>query len=227
MFKVTVFTIGALALGLSSFFTLPAFAVFAPFAAVFLMACIAFVKLTPQRESLCPVGAYVNDTAASTANLPTPGIDWNRIAHKPKVWVVDDDEALAIALQASLRRLGIEAGIVTNARDLHRRIIADRADYILLDWMLGSNITADMVMKKSIRIIDSASYFTEDFTNNPAHVVTYSSLTEDEIDVPLSPFFDYMGHLKKSAPRKEVLKKFSRMIYDTELQKQTEARERA
>lgn len=224
MFNAGLLFIASLTLGLSSFFTLPFVAIFLSFTALAFFAYLAYIKLTPQEEWLTATET-IADTTAFTTDLPAEPINWNRLVKKPKVWIVDDDEDLALVMQASLKKMGIHANVITNASNLHRKIISDRADYILLDWMLNSNLTADMVMKKAIRLINSASYFKDDFANDPAHVVTYSSLAEDEINVPKSVFFEHMGHLEKSTPRHEVLKKFSELVYNSELQKQSSAAE--
>lgn len=198
-----LFTTG-LTIGLSSFFTMPFIAILFSFAATGFIAYLGYIKLTPQEEWLS-ANELLADNTGTSIDLPAEPIKWEQLVNKPKVWIVDDDEDLALVMQASLKKMGIQSNVITNASSLHRKIILDHADYILLDWMLSSNLTADMVMKKAIRLINSASYFKTEFTQQPAHVVTYSSLAEDEITVPKSDFFEHMGHLEKSTDRKSVV----------------------
>ncbi|MGZ3692024.1 MAG: hypothetical protein ACXVAX_11005, partial [Pseudobdellovibrio sp.] len=114
-----------------------------------------------------------------------------------------------------LKRMGIPSQVLDVTRDLHRKIIFDHADYILLDWMLSSNVTADMVLKKAIRLINTIEDIKSEFNKNPARVITFSALDEDQIHVPANRYFEHTGHLEKSVPRAQALQKFSRLMHNS------------
>lgn len=131
---------------------------------------------------------------------------------QPRVLIVDDDVDLAYALQTGLRRQGIFAEVITQTDEIHRRISFERADFILLDWMLDEHLTADMVVSRSIRLIDAFADLREKFLTRPPRVVTYSVLEREQVRLPQSRFFDHHDHLEKSMNHSEVIDRLTRMI---------------
>lgn len=142
-----------------------------------------------------------------------PGLPRQSLPKKqPRVLIVDDDVDLAYALQTGLRREGIFAEVITQTDEIHRRISFDRADFILLDWMLDEHLTADMVVSRSIRLIDAFSDLREKFTTRPPRVVTFSVLERSLVRLPPSKFFDHHDHLEKSLPHSDVITKLMQLI---------------
>lgn len=132
--------------------------------------------------------------------------------HQPRVLIVDDDVDLAYAMQTGLRRQGIFAEVITQTDEVHRRISFDRADFILLDWMLDEHLTADMVVSRSIRLIDAFADLREKFTMSPPRVVTFSVLDREMVRLPQSRFFSHHDHLEKSMSHADVIARLMRMI---------------
>ncbi len=183
-----------------------------PFLAILFLAYAGYTKLYATHDNTETIAVEKSNALSEMAE---DWMDWKSIVKKPKVWIVDDDEDVALLMQDGLKRFGIAANIITDTRDLHRKLSFDRADFILLDWMLSADLTADMVMKKAIRLINSFSNLKAEFKDRPPQVVTYSVLEKDQIHVPSSQYFDHVAHIEKSTPRKEVLHRFSEMIQNS------------
>lgn len=139
------------------------------------------------------------------AQLPTPA---------PRVLIVDDDVDLVASMQVALNQLGCQIDVATKHEGLHQKIIAGKPDYILLDWKLGNQITADMVVERSMRLINTFSDIREKFRAHKPRVVTYSALKQEQIILPeaCDEFFQYMGHWRKPMPLSELIKRTSELI---------------
>lgn len=141
-----------------------------------------------------------------TPALPTP--------RDPRVLIVDDDEDLALSLQTALADIGVQAEIVTQHEDLHRKIIAHPVDFILMDWQLNGAVTADQVMERTSRLIDAFSDLRDRFSSARPRVVTYSVLDRDEIALPRSgnKYFMHIDHWQKPMPFHEVVERASALF---------------
>ncbi len=203
MLKSVLFVIGGTLAGVGSFFLIPLIALLLPVLAVPCLVYAGYTKLYSRQE------------VEPLAEISEDWLDWKSIGKKPKVWIVDDDEDMALLMQDGLKRFGITANVITDTHDLHRKLSFDRADFILLDWMLSTDLTADMVMKKAIRLINSISKLKTEFKEQPPQVVTYSTLEKNQINVPSSQYFEHVEHLEKSIPREDVLYRFSELIQNT------------
>lgn len=211
MLKAVLFVIGGTLAGVGSFFLIPFIAVLLPLLAIPCLVFVGYNKLyvTAENEELR------NAEAETMAELSEDWVDWKSIVKKPKVWIVDDDTDMALLMQDGLKRCGITANVITDTHDLHRKLSFDRADFILLDWMLSTELTADMVMNKAIRLINSFTDLKTEFKERPPQVVTYSVLEKSQINVPRSQYFEHVEHLEKSIPREDVLHRFSEIIQNT------------
>lgn len=194
---------------MNSFILLPVFAILLPFIASGVLVYIHYKNLSPASDE---VVAFANSQQLIEEDFAEGWVHWKEMTKAPKVWIVDDDEDLALLMQDGLKKLGINAKVITETQDLHHKMCFEHADFILLDWMLSTNLTADMVMDRAIRLIDTTSRLEKEFKAHPAHVVTYSSLDKNKIHVPESQYFEHMEHLEKSIPRQEVLQRFSEII---------------
>jgi CheY-like chemotaxis protein len=200
MFKSMLFIAMGLLAGLFSFLLLPVIGITFP-----LLAIPGFFLLSSMK---------ITQTDTLDEHFDESTLDWQAWPpqKQPKVWIVDDDKDMAILMQAGLESQGIRSDIITDPSDLHRKISFDEVDFILLDWMLSSNLTADMVMRRAIRIIGTFSDLQQKFQKHPAQVVTYSALEEDKIHVPESEFFHHLGHLDKSTPYQDMIHHLSGWI---------------
>lgn len=212
MFKSFIFVIGGLLAGVGSFFLIPFIAVMLPLLAIPCLVYVGYTKLYASNENHEVLSIAQSEAIAAISDDWT---DWKSIVKKPKVWIVDDDEDMAVLMQDGLKRLGIAASVITDTRDLHRKMTFDKADFILLDWMLSTELTADMVMEKAIRLINSFAELKTEFKERPPQVVTFSVLEKSKINVPASQYFEHVEHLEKSSPREDVLHRFSELIQNT------------
>lgn len=165
-------------------------------------------------------GAELNLTTPALADqedwrdgrLKTEGPGAATPRRQPRILIVDDDVDLAYALQTGLRQRGYFSEVITQTDEIHRRISFDRADLILLDWMLDEQLTADMVVSRSIRLIDAFSDLREKFTRHPPRVVTFSVVDRASVRLPQSRFFCHLAHLEKSMPRADVISRLLDLI---------------
>jgi len=202
MLRVFLFMTGGLICGLSSFFLFPMMGVTFPLLAIPGFLYYSYLK----------IDQFEAQARETDEEMDLDWQAWPPAVKQPKVWIVDDDKDMAVLMQAGLESKGIHADIITDATDLHRRISFDEVDFILLDWMLSSNLTADMVMLRAIRIISTFSDLQRKFQEHPARVVTYSAMDEHDIHVPHSEFFNHLEHMDKSTPYKEVIQRLSGLI---------------
>jgi CheY-like chemotaxis protein len=132
----------------------------------------------------------------------------------PKVLIVDDDVDLALAMQAALRQFGCQTEVATTHEDLHHKISFGDMDLILLDWMLDDHTTADNVVEKSVRLINTFSDLRHRFSESRPRVVTYSALDAKDIVMPQSSkeYFEHLDHWQKPLPFIEVLERAGGLI---------------
>lgn len=134
--------------------------------------------------------------------------------HAPRVLIVDDDVDVALAMQTAFGQLGCETEVATSHEGLHRKLLQSPADYIFLDWRLNGEVTADQVVEKAIRYIDTFSDLREKFTGHRPRVVTHSVLDREQVTLPSAgtPYFDHLDHWQKPMPFHEVVKRASQLF---------------
>jgi CheY-like chemotaxis protein len=132
----------------------------------------------------------------------------------PRVLIVDDDIDMAMAMQTALGQLGCQTEIATGHEGLHRRLVTCDADYIFLDWKLNDSVTADQVMDKAVRYIDTFSDLRQHFTEHRPHIVTHSILDRQQVLLPTGgvSYFNHLDHWQKPMPFQEVVKRASDLL---------------
>jgi CheY-like chemotaxis protein len=131
-----------------------------------------------------------------------------------QVLIVDDDIDMALAMQEALNQLGCETEIATRHEDLHRKIIFSDADYILLDWNLNDKVTADRVVAKAVRLIETFSDLRQKFTAHKPRIVTHSVLDREHVALPQSghDYFEHLDHWQKPVPFTEIIERASGLL---------------
>jgi len=152
---------------------------------------------TPEEAFLATKGAIVKQLE-----------EWHSTRFQvPRALIVDDDIDIATALRDALTKLGWETQIATKHEDLHRTIVDSRVDYILLDWRLNNDVTADSVVAKATRLIGTFSDLRNKFKECRPRIVTYSALPRQQIKLPddAREFFDYLDHWQKPMSFPEMM----------------------
>lgn len=132
----------------------------------------------------------------------------------PRVLIIDDDVDLIAAMRTALSQLGCRTDIATKHEGLHQRIITAKPDYIFLDWKLGGQITADLIVERSVRLINVFSDVKETFRAHKPRIVTYSALKRDQIKLPETSheFFQHMAHWRKPMSLSDFIKRTSELM---------------
>jgi len=132
----------------------------------------------------------------------------------PHVLIVDDDIDLALSLQTALDQLGCKTSVATHHEDLHRTIADEDLDYIFKDWRLNNEVTANRVVSKTVRLIDTFSDLREKFSQHRPRIVTHSVVGRSEIDLPTSSadYFEYLDHWQKPMAFSEVVRRASDLL---------------
>ena len=132
----------------------------------------------------------------------------------PRVLIVDDDVDMALAMQSALAQLGCQTEVHTCHEGLHRKLASSQADYIFLDWKLNDQVTADQVVERAVRFIDTFSDLREKFAHHRPSIVTHSVLDRGQVTLPKAgiPYFSHLDHWQKPMPFHEVVKRASELI---------------
>ncbi|MBC7753625.1 MAG: hypothetical protein H7Z71_05255 [Moraxellaceae bacterium] len=130
----------------------------------------------------------------------------------PTVLIVEDDPDVAMATESIFKQLGCKT-ILSDGHDgaSHKMSFQD-VDFIVLDWMLGDNLSADQLVKKSTRIIDAYKDLRSKFHNQHAKVITYSALDRSKVQLPQSDYFDHLDHWQKPVNYTELTKRASDLL---------------
>ena len=130
----------------------------------------------------------------------------------PTVLIVEDDPDVAMATESIFKQLGCKT-ILSDGHDgaSHKMSFQD-VDFIVLDWMLGDNLSADQLVKKSTRIIDAYKDLRSKFHNQHAKVITYSALDRSKVQLPESDYFDHLDHWQKPVNYTELTKRASDLL---------------
>ncbi len=129
----------------------------------------------------------------------------------PKILIVEDDIDQAKSLEGALIKAGWQTEIATGYEDLHRRIVDSDHDFILLDWRLNGEVTADRVVTKAVRLIEAFADLREKFRLKRPRIVTNSVLERSRCVLPDAgrEYFNYVDHWQKPMPFQEVLTRAS------------------
>lgn len=130
----------------------------------------------------------------------------------PTVLIVEDDPDVALATESIFKQLGCKT-ILSDGHDgaSHKMSFQD-VDFIVLDWMLGDNLSGDQLVKKSTRIIDAYKDLRSKFHNQHAKVITYSALDRSKVHLPESEYFDHLDHWQKPVNYTELTKRASDLL---------------
>ncbi len=137
-----------------------------------------------------------------------------QMSHKqaPTVLIVEDDMDVATATESIFRQLGCKT-ILSDGHDgaSHKMSFQD-VDFIVLDWILGDNLSADELVRKSTRIIDAFKDLRARFQNQHAKVITYSALDKSKVHLPDNKYFDHLDHWQKPVNYSELARRASDML---------------
>jgi len=128
-------------------------------------------------------------------------------AGNPRVLLIDDDEDFVMGTIAAFNKVGWHTDVAVKHEELHRKIVNNDYDCILLDWTLNDSVTGDLVVERAVRLIDAFSDLQEKFSDHRPRLVTFSATDRDQIKLPEAgkDYFDYAGHWKKPMPFAEVV----------------------
>ncbi len=132
--------------------------------------------------------------------------------HAPTVLIVEDDMDVATATESIFKQLGCKT-ILSDGHDgaSHKMSFQD-VDFIVLDWILGDNLSADELVNKSTRIIDAFKDLRARFQNQHAKIITYSALDKSKVQLPDNEYFDHLDHWQKPVNYSELARRASDML---------------
>ncbi len=132
--------------------------------------------------------------------------------HVPTVLIVEDDQDVALATESIFKQLGCKT-ILSDGHDgaSHKMSFQD-VDFIVLDWMLGDNLSADELVKKSTRIINAFKDLRSRFLHQHAKVITYSALDKSKVNLPDNEYFDHLDHWQKPVNFAELTRRASDLL---------------
>ena len=123
------------------------------------------------------------------------------------ILIVDDDVDSAILLESIFRQYGCDTAYALNSAEAKKRICSGKADIIILDWMLGEKILADQVILQSIQTIEKFANLKNQLKNHKMKIISYSSLSETELKLPESIYFQHVDHWQKPIERSLLVHK--------------------
>ena len=152
------------------------------------------------------MGATLADNYLQTTVQLNPG------KQMPTVLIIEDDADVALATESIFKQLGCKT-ILSDGHDgaSHKMSFQD-VDFIVLDWMLGDNLSADQLVKKSTRIIDAFKDLRSRFQHQHAKVITYSVLDKSKVHLPPTEYFDHLDHWQKPVNYSELTKRASDLL---------------
>lgn len=132
--------------------------------------------------------------------------------HVPTVLIIEDDEDVAAATAAAFKKLGCNAIISDGKGGVSHTMSFQDVDFIVLDWMLGDDLSADQLVKRSTRIIDAFKDLRLRFKRQHGKIITYSVLDRSEIQVPENQYFEHLDHWQKPFKQAELIAKASELL---------------
>ncbi|MBS1969991.1 MAG: hypothetical protein JSU04_06765 [Bdellovibrionales bacterium] len=127
---------------------------------------------------------------------------------RTQVLIVDDDVDSALKVETIFHHLGCQTTCALNWSEALKKMCATKPDIIIMDWLLDHEVNAAQVIKhcsKTFAKFNSQASSMKYRTQNRPQVITYSSLTDAEINVPQTPYFDHLDHWQKPIPQRELL----------------------
>jgi CheY-like chemotaxis protein len=136
-------------------------------------------------------------------------------ANNPRILLIDDDQDFVLTTALAFEKAGMHTDVAVRHQQLHQKIINADFDYLIFDWNLNDAVTADLVLEKTIRLIDTFSDLREKFTEHKPRIVTYSATDAQDIHMPPtgSEYFDYIGHWRKPMPFAEIISRAKKWLY--------------
>ena len=120
------------------------------------------------------------------------------------VLIVDDDADSALLIESVFAHLGCQTECTLNPAEAKKRICSQKADVIILDWVLDECTDAKKITDHCQQIFDK---FGSQRAGRKPVIVTYSGLRESEIDLLKSPYFDHLEHWQKPISHQELLRR--------------------
>jgi DNA-binding response OmpR family regulator len=128
------------------------------------------------------------------------------------VLIIDDDIDSAILMDSMFRQFGCATTCTLEFQDAPKRICAGKADIIILDWMLGERVMADRVLLESIHLIDKFKSLRSQFCQHKTKIISYSSLSEDQLKIPSNRYFEHFDHWRKPMGRHELVHRANALL---------------
>jgi CheY-like chemotaxis protein len=128
------------------------------------------------------------------------------------VLIVDDDVDSAILVESIFRQFGCETTYALDSVEAKKQIISGKADIIILDWVLNEKTRADQVLLQSIKFIEKFNSLKKHLQNHKIKIISYSSLNENELELPKSLYFEHFDHWQKPIGRTDLIHKTSALM---------------
>ena len=130
------------------------------------------------------------------------------VRHPPSILIIDDDVEAALIVATVFWQLNCNTMFVTDGGDAQRRLVGGKADLVILDWVLGEKLHADQVLEKCIHIIDKY----RDPSRGKIKLITYSGLSEANIQLPQNQYFEHLAHWQKPINPRHLIKNIMPLI---------------
>lgn len=125
--------------------------------------------------------------------------------HHPQVLIIDDDIDSALKVESIFLHLGCQTTCALNWNEARKKLCATKPDIIILDWLLDHDMNAAQVIRLCSKTFAKFNNKSSNRTESRPQVITYSSLTDAEIDVPETPYFNHLAHWQKPIQQRELL----------------------
>ena len=125
----------------------------------------------------------------------------------PNVLIVDDDVEWAVVVESIFRQLGCNTEIALEIHEAKRKIAAGKSDIIILDWMLDYHVSAGQVLSAVNRTLDKFPANRDNGYLHKPKIITFSSKSDSEIEMPTSPYYVHLDHWQKPLKYPELTKK--------------------
>jgi CheY-like chemotaxis protein len=130
------------------------------------------------------------------------------------VLVVDDDVDSALLVLSIFKQFGCHTTCALNPSEAKKRISSGLADIIILDWKLSDTVMADIVLQESIQFIDRFAPLRNRMRNHKAKIISYSSLRDKDVQLPLNQYFEHVDHWQKPISRSGLIHNTAFLLQD-------------
>ncbi|MCB1179474.1 MAG: hypothetical protein KDK36_17975, partial [Leptospiraceae bacterium] len=155
--------------------------------------------------------AFDNFADCNFVNYPNPFQSEQVNRNKANVLVVDDDVDSLIPIEQTLQNLSCTTYYAIDSKDASRKLLSDKLDLVILDWMVCDD-TGAKIIENSIKKIERFNDLKEKIVLKKPKIITYSSLNEDKVKIPKSDYFEHVGHWTKPMNYKEIVQKASYVL---------------